>query len=85
MEALQYNLQSSICTSFVQDLGENAGTGQEIFPPLTEAVGLMLLEVVLGNRYDKDHPDWKILLEFLEESSRVDTVTGLLNYIPWLK
>jgi hypothetical protein len=45
----------------------------------------MLLEVVLGNRYDKDHPDWKILLEFLEESSRVDTVTGLLNYIPWLK
>ena len=67
-----------------QDLKANSGNGQEIFPPLSQAVGLLLLEVVLGNRYDKDHPDWKVLQEFFEESSRVDTVTGLLNYIPWL-
>jgi ecdysteroid 25-hydroxylase CYP306A1 len=69
----------------VKDLRKNLGNGVDIIPHLRHSVGLAMMKIVLGTRFDKTNADWKLLQDTYEAGRKVSSVTGTLNYVPWLR
>ena len=57
----------------------------DIVPALTSNVGLALTDMMLGKQFSKTDAEFKDIVETMDVASQVSSVSGAINYVPWIR